>query len=660
MLPSRGPAFSPRELRVAAIDACVIHAVVLRSQQGRALQFDAQAWPNSIWHCERDLDAHDVRRAFGQWIALSGSPDAIRILKKQLKDINDNVRKSALLSLGIVGGPLAREVVEKRADPATGDLKLPAVEALANWGAGALLRHARDESTAVRLIVAEELHHFPQLDSAIALQNLLTDQRNLQVQLKAVAALDGWPRELAVPILIHGLREGLPGTRQACSRRLGEYVDLARPFDYEAKRSERIAGILELARQHNLRTSLLGALERESFERSHALDEDRVREIGDLLQEILDERDRPAIVRLSVRRLREQFADVPPGERTVNVSIIERFLSEKESSSRRPSSSTPAPRVVSLDEKQGMEAIYRDVLPEFSAGYRAALDLEDDRQQVARRGATDLVRFASSSALTPQLLRRVHLAIGRKTDRMVWQSVLTAIGNNGSEEAAELARGSLGHFDAQLRTRACNYFERYARPGYGLWLLGALNDRHVGVQIAAIRAVGKCGDPRVLTGIPSSATNTQEPGAFPVQSLNQGGLRALRRHRDAQVRFEVAVAMSRLGDEEGMAELKRLAFGSDVQNRRRAVDEMAASGRTWFVGPLIQLAWAQLDDRDDVLRMRILNALERLVDRSQHPAETAPGFDHALRIRAWNEWWNARRGVRGEGTRYLTTRSKGV
>ncbi len=164
----------------------------------------------------------------------------------------------------------------------------------------------------------------------------------------------------------------------------------------------------------------------------------------------------------------------------------------------------------------------------------------------------------------------------------------------------------------------------------------------------------------MLTGLPPSSTNTQETGAFPVQPINRGGLKALRRHRDAQVRFEVAVAMSRLGDEEGMAELKRLAFGSDVQNRRRAVDEMAASGRTWFVGPLIQLAWDQLDDRDDVLRMKILNALERLVNRSQHPAQTAPGFDHAVRIRAWNEWWNARRGVRGEGTRYLTTRSEGA
>jgi HEAT repeat protein len=622
----------PQVLREAAIESCLVYAAVRHEKNDGRSPPEESAWPQSIWRCERD-ESGRVRIVFGRWLAMMGQGASSPILENQLQDHDERVRQQALVSLGILGSARGREIILAEARRPNGRLRLAAIEALRHAGVNTVLEFAHDDSANVRSAVAEQLAAFPELKAALALQRMLTD-RDPRVQKAAVEATTDWPRELAVPLLMYGIREGIYHTRLECTRRLHHYVDLKEFIDVEDPWAERSETLLAIARRHGLKLGLLADLQRDGLHGN--VNAGMHEEVRTLLRDVVDNQEHPASRNVAVRRL-ERMADGNEAAREEIVPVIESFLSKKEmppGSGRDIDAST---RVLSREEADGVETVYRQILPAYDAGYAAAAQLSDAESAAQVRAARELADLSAHSSLSPALIRRIRTEIRPDAGDTVFQYLLKAIENNGSDEAAQLARLALGHYSPRIRKTACRYFERHGSPRHGLWLLGALNDRDLSVQLAAIRAAGRCGHPGVLVGRPAVVEKDAD-GRFRETTSRQLGLRDLRHDLNHQVRFETAVAMSFLGDPEGMQQMMRYTSSPDVRVRRTAVQEIGLTGRSWFVEPLIDLAWTELNHGDDVLEREILASLDRLVAPINRPKGLARSASIPERIRGWAAW----------------------
>lgn len=120
----------PLQVRRAAVESCLIHALARRRRRDRkfsiavsepsalALPYDGSLWPETILNCRSDTDA-TIRRTFGRWAAVvnyrGGVTDASTILESQLQDRHTQVRLDALESLGWLGTPAARKTLHEQA-----------------------------------------------------------------------------------------------------------------------------------------------------------------------------------------------------------------------------------------------------------------------------------------------------------------------------------------------------------------------------------------------------------------------------------------------------------------------------------------------------------------------------------------------------------------
>ena len=131
-------------------------------------------------------------------------------------------------------------------------------------------------------------------------------------------------------------------------------------------------------------------------------------------------------------------------------------------------------------------------------------------------------------------------------------------------------------------------------------------DADASVQFAAIEAAGRCHSPLVLDGV----------GGDDDESLPTRGLRSLLMHPDQQLRFAVVIAMSRLGDPQGMQEMVRLGYHPESNIREDVVQAMGESGQSRFIEHLLRLAWTE---SNDLVKRAILKSLGRLVPAVEHP-----------------------------------------
>ena len=218
---------------------------------------------------------------------------------------------------------------------------------------------------------------------------------------------------------------------------------------------------------------------------------------------------------------------------------------------------------------------------------------------------------------------------------------MSAVEKDNYDEAAQLALLAINHNWPDIRILGCEYFGSHGLPQYANWLLPLLDDKNHTVQLAAIRAIGKCHNPIAISGI-------QKPG----ESQNPSpSLRSLLTHSNRRVRFETVVALSRLGDFAGMQELLRISNDTQVAMKNEAVQEMGNSGQTRFVEPLIQMAWTE---RNNSTLKEILNSLDKLVPDSEQPADLNPQQDRSDQAKIWMNWWQTQHS--GQGSRLFTGR----
>lgn len=582
---------APDPIRRAAVEACLIHA--LWNSENK---YQEEIWPSTIDACRLATDAH-IRSTYVAWLVASRHPDAFQTLKAELHDVSPQVRAAALTSLGELRTDAARNEIRAHVERSRDLARAAAVRALANWGIDEIAPFARDDSYAVRRVVAEELARIPSVESALILQELLIDS-NSDVQQAALAASAGWPDTLAIPLLLQGMRDGAAETRRDCFERLAERRNVGKTYRFDASREERTRIVAEIVRRQNLPTNYVNRISNGELRNAAKVDEMHVAEIRGIIAAVIANAPTTPEFQAAVERLR--------GLGTADVPLVEKIMLE--------------------DARAIAAAPLREALAQLSPAHAALADLEHNDISVRRKGATALAQLGQSSSLSPAVVRRIRERITQEQDRVVWRSILTAVAADSSEEASEIALLAVNHAWPDIRTLGCEYVEHHGQPREALWLLPLLGDRNKTVQLAAVKALGNCHNPVALDGLPDSSGGGHR------------GLRELLSNPDKTLQYAAVASMSRLGDPQGMQELVRMSYHQSAQIREEAVRQMGLTGQSRFVGHLISLAWTESHDS---VRRSILVSLEQLVPQEKRPAGLSEATGYDARIRIWAAWWQA-------------------
>lgn len=607
---------APVELRRAAMEACLIHAWMLRERQELAdmentasdrsdriratsrsrLEWSDSAWP-AVIHRARLDPSPAVRKAYGRWLAVADCPDAFNRLKRQLSDSETHVREEACVSLGMLRSRAAFDELTLCATKPDERLREAAARGLAGFGPTALAGLSRDTTSRVRLVVAEGLAEHHGFESAVLLKPLLSDVDPL-VQVRAARATRGWPDQAALPILVHGLKDGSLKTRDFCWRELARRLNLAGDFPIDGSESERRDAVGRLISRHRLPTGFGEGLSRTAVLQDGEAGEGLSRETIARIVDVLHTQPVESSEYLQAKRMALEWTER-------DLPRVERLLLER-----------------SAPLSPEFEA---DILATISPAYSALVDLESRDVFIRRKGAQALALAGGRATLSTFLVRRLADRMIREQDQAVWRSVMAAVTPDGTSDAAHLAELAVNHAWPDVRVLGCEYAQRHGQSAFAPWLLPLFQDPNRTVQYAAVRASGACHHPVVLDGIPPQNGAAAQPG-----------LRSLLTSSDARLREAAVEAMARLGDEQGMNELVRLGFSDSPDVRERAARAMGNSGQTRFVESLIRIGWTE---SHGPVRKSALKALEDLVPPENRPPQLGTLTAEDGKIRAWSAWW---------------------
>lgn len=612
-------ALPPKELRRAALEGCIMHGLwfyaepdqfshrTAASQQPRAYQ--SSAWPENIMQVRWDPDAI-IRWNFGYWAAVVRHPDAEAILTAQLKDADLLVQNNAIRNLGLLGSDTALRMLKQQSTRPQETVRVAAATGLSSWGPVYLAGLGDDSSSAVRLAVAEGLGQSPTPDAALQLKSLIND-RSTEVQLTVIESIRHWPDELAIPLLLEGIKEGVFKTRRASVLQLTERTGVGGIISIEASREERTAAIQSLVQSGQLPGGFWTQLMQQGIHQESRVNQGRVAELQAYFQQLLNQSpDAPGW-----QHAFQELSQLTPEE----VNQLEKMILETS--------------VAIPDE------VYSDLLPKLDTNYAALQQLNSSHVTDRRQAAQQLFMSSQKSSLNPVIVKRLRTMMSREQDRLVWRIVMESISRDSYEEAAQLALLAINHNWPDIRVLGCEYFGAHGIPQYAPWVLPLLNDSNHSVQLAAIRTLGQCHNPIAINGVQTDEQNPSRPAS----------LRNLLTHSNQRVRFETVVALSHLGDFQGMQELVRLSNDTRSAVRRDAVREMGESGQTRFVEPLIQMAWTE---RNSSTLEEILSSLGRLVPPSDRPAELKTVSSPSEQAKIWMNWWQTQHS--GSSSRLFT------
>jgi hypothetical protein len=597
---------APIEIRQAAIDACLIYAINQKQPHARVPAVAAKAakpssdWPATVMSCRIDPD-FQVRRAFIEWLGRAAPDGAFDLLKRQAESAEAGLRQAALESLGRLHTDAAHAEIKAQANRTRDGLRAASVRALAGWGIEEISGYAHDRSQIVRVTVAHELARAQTIDSAVLLMSLVVDT-SVEVQVASVDAVKGWPNDLAFPLLLHAMRDSSAKTRLAAFTQLSQRRKLDVDYRFDGPPDQRQAAVNAVAAAVGSSLSYLDQMlrrEPHAVSQASAL---RAAEIREHLASLIENSsESPA-----ANAAREWLAGIGPKD----LSVVEAFLKD-------PTKASPEP-------------IYRDVLPRISPIYAALVDLESSDLDIRRRGARTLSDRGQAASLSHPVLARLQERLYRESDDLIWRWAMLAIASDSTDECAQIANLALHHQSAEVRQLGCEYLNRHGQPGYAVWLIDLLDDRDRSVKLAAIQALGNCGNLIAVRGITPDKAHQSSPN-----------LRSLLASSDAGVRFAAAVSLCRLGTPEGLEELTRLSYHPNSDTREQAVKEMGRSGQTRFVSHLVTLGWTE---RNAQVRQAILDSLDRLVPEEIRPRGLGEAQAPDAKIKSWVEWLQKRNG----------------
>jgi HEAT repeat protein len=601
----------PVPIRRAAIDACLIHAVwnqpavrqatnIRKNRKSSTGRAASTIWPKTVLNCRIDPDV-EVRREFIRWLGYSHIDEAFELLKSQIDGADFNLRRTALESLATLHSDEAHAELKAQSSKARDALRAVAVQALGEWGPQEVIPFARDNSALVRAAVVSELGKLANLDSAVVLSELSVD-RNPDVQLTAVRAVRDWPDALAFPLLLHAMRDSSAKTRHEAALAIALRRQFSTAYRFDSPPDQREAAVTAIAAELGSSLNYLDQVLKRQPRTVAAVDAMRIAEIRSHLTALLEN---PA-ESPTATNARDWLTGISPRD----IPVVEAYLQE-------PNKSPP-------------DVIYRDILPKVSPVYAALVDLENRDLNVRRRGAKTLADRGQAATLSRPVLLRLHAHLAHEGDDLIWRFALSAVASDSTDECTQIANLALQHSSGVVRQLGCEYLSRHGQPAHAVWLLGLLEDRSRTVQLAAIRALGNCGNQVAIRGLKLAKAGPSPPN-----------LHVLLTSSDQEIRFAAAVSLCRLGTTEGMDELVRLSYQPNPSLRERAVKEMGLSGQTRFVDHLVTLGWTE---RNDQVRQAILGALERLVPPENRPPAVGGNTAWDAKMKCWVQWLERRNG----------------
>ncbi len=618
---SDNTALPPKTLRWAAMDACIIHGLWFYAEQNQIShttpnqdqprEYDSSPWPENIMQIRWDSDAV-MRWNFGYWAALVRHPDAEAILTSQLRDADLLVQNKAIEHLGILGTEQALALLQEQTERPQETSRMAAVLGLIPWGAHYLAPLKDDPASSVRRTVAAGLGRTESPEAALLLRSLIND-RSSEVQLAVIETISDWSDDLAIPLLLEGIQEGVFKTRRKSTMQLIHRTGAGGSISIEAPKSERIAAVRELVRTEQFPAGLWDQLMKQGLQSSSEIDDSRIAEIQAYFHDLISQqRDSAAYLQAY-----EELSNISPEE----ISVLEKLILE---------TSIEIP-----------DEIYTRLLPGLAADYTALNLLTSTHISDRRKAAQQLLNSSQKVSLNPIIVKRLGKLMMHEQDRLVWRIVMSAIEKDNYEETAQVALLAINHNWPDIRILGCEYLGRHGLPQYATWLLPLLADKNDSVQLAAINAIGHCHNPLAITGVFNSSPD-KSPGP---------SLRSLLTHSSPRIRFETVIALSRLDDVEGMQEMVRLSNDKLNSTRLDAVREMGNSGKTRFIEPLIQSAWTE---RNTSTLKEILSSLEKLVPASEKPANLTPELNYSEQANIWMNWWQTQHS--GPASRLFTGR----
>ena len=580
---------SSPDVQVAAMDVFSDgRRVTATSEAATSEAGPSETLPPEIVRLTADTNI-DVRTAALRTLARRKHPEALSRLSAALNDHDVRVRIAVIAAMGQLGSTEAEATLQQLVDTSPYErIRGEAVTALGLLGVKrAVLNTLDDESWQVRQRAAGALARFPDRESAVAAKQLLGDP-SVKVQAEIITALGEWPLPLAGPILIEALDSPCLATRHAAAEQLA---------DRWAPAADLLDGTKEKVSSDRLEELRLGF--RQQF---GGIDRDA------LAQALAGQQPEQTISTSEVDRIEEMI-------RGGDIAQITQLGPEL----------VPALEQIVFDRKQPLpEAIYRNVLPRYGPEY-VALDQIDLSDLLPRRRATaKLAELAGERPLSRLATSRLYQLVAGDPDQLVWQNALQAVERNPHEPAIRLAYAATTHSSPEVRRRACENLAACPQPQHASVLLPTLQDTSDSVVCAAVRALGTLG-------------HVDDTG-----SLDTEPLRNLMTATNETVRIEVAIALTRLGDEKGAAALERLAHSNDPAVQYRVVIAMGEMPDPAFVPTLISL----LDAKMAVSR-GALSSLPKVVGRDvamediQSSATITPTAAPTTtqRIQRWKRWY---------------------
>ncbi len=517
-----------------------------------------------------------LRAAVLEPVALRRHPQAMEYISSALSDGDVRVRHAAIAALGTLGTPDALAMLEKMLKDPNEAIRAQAVAALAAAKAEQpVLDAAGDKSWRVRRKAADAMASFSDHNAASAMERLLEDN-SAEVQLAAVQALKAWPLERSGPLLLAAMSNSAFVARKAAAEQLAAVWPPAAEFPVEGP--------------HQRRAEVLKKLNQAFRGQFNTAPADGMP---------------PAVPPQWIAK------KASPAQ----VAEVQRLVSEKNFKALADygPALTDALEQLQFDRKQPLpEGVYREALPKYGRIF-AVLDQLTSAEVIQRRSAAEELAELSGKGPPGRLASgRLAQIIGAEQDALVWQSVLRAVAEDGSQQAVELAYMGVGHSSAEVRRRACEHLAAHPDPAHVQVLIPALEDQDHAVVCQAIRALAEAGKMTDIKPLQRLLGSTSE-----------------------DIQLEAAAALARLGDPAGKPALQRLAYSRDPAVRAKTAQAMGEYPDPAFTAALIHL----LNDNLTVARAA-LNSLPKVVgsDVAQAADQTpATTTEQMLRWKRWYE-----------------------
>ncbi|HEV3023238.1 MAG TPA: HEAT repeat domain-containing protein, partial [Pirellulales bacterium] len=407
-----------------------------------------------------------VRAAAITAMAQRHHPLALDVARTSMTDYKLEVQLAAIASLGELGGPEAKESLEKL-DREPEVIRAAAIGAFAQLGdRDRVWAGAESPSWHVRRAVAAALVRWPDARSVLLARRLLIDP-SIEVEKEVLATLAAWPLDVSGDVLLEAMAGPGYMARKEAAAQLAKRWPAAREFTPDAPTERRAEVIVRLRRQwaeeHGNAATLAGSAEV-----------------------------KPALTPPTAERvdgaaeLVARLQNSPPGsaEATAALRDLARF---------GPDLPAALDRVV--DERNVVlpEVVYQDVLPKWDETFDylerlRASDVHQRRQAANGLGSLTVREPLSGLALT----RLSEIGVG-ESDTLVLAGIFRAVAHDGREPAIRLAYGGLGHPSAEVRRLAAEHLAAYPAPEHARVLLPTLADKNHAVVLAAIKAVGHAG-----------------------------------------------------------------------------------------------------------------------------------------------------------------------